>query len=301
MKKPILSGILFAFLLGIPLPGVAQPENLSPALSSLANTEREFAATSVREGIRASFLRYFAEDGISLSPKPHVYKESALKTPPPAHPLARTLFWEPIVADVSSSGDLGYTMGPASLKDSARGDAPTWFGFYFSIWKKEKDGRWKVAVDAGTTSTKVVEKYFGERLTPATPGSFRSGRNTARGKAAVSELLNCDRTFSKSAATGNVRGAYQKVLDPQSRALREGLVPITGKDAILAYLVKGTALRSLEPMHAGVSGAGDMGYTYGSYRESGKVKTPSGYYARVWRRDAKGAWKIVFETASLVE
>ena len=301
MKNLLLSGMLFALLLSFPLTGLAQQVSISPALSSLVNTEREFAATSLKEGIRASFMKYFADDGVSISPKPHIYKETALKTPPPKNPLARRLFWEPVVADVSSSGDLGYTMGPASLKDSAKQEAPSWYGFYFSIWKKQKGGTWRVAVDAGSTSTKVVEKYFGQQLTPAIHASFTSQPKTPRGKAAVAELLNCDRAFSKSVAAGSVRSAYQKVLDPESRALREGLVPLAGKDAILAYLVKGTALRSLEPMHADVSRAGDMGYTYGAYRESKKAKAPSGYYTRVWRRDAKGVWKIVFESASLAE
>ena len=301
MKNPPLTVILFALLFSFPLPGVAQQKNLSPALSSLVNTEREFAATSLKEGIRASFMKYFADDGISISPKPHIYKETALKTPLPKNPLARRLFWEPIVADVSSSGDLGYTMGPASLKDSAKQEAPSWYGFYFSIWKRQKGGTWRVAVDAGSTSTKVVEKYFGQQVTPAIHASFTSRLKTPQGKAAVAELLNCDKAFSGSVAAGSVRSAYQKVLDPQSRALREGLVPLAGKEAILAYLVKGTAIRSLEPMHAGVSRAGDMGYTYGAYRESKNVKAPSGYYTRVWRRDAKGVWKIVFESASLVE
>jgi ketosteroid isomerase-like protein len=298
MRTPLLFGILLAILFQV---GAVQQKNLSPALSSLVITEREFAATSLKDGIRASFMKYFADDGISLSPKPHIYKESASKTPPPQNPLALTLYWEPIVADVSSSGDLGYTMGPASLKDSAKQDTPVWYGFYFSIWQKQKDGTWKVAVDAGTSSTKAVEQYFGQQLAPAIHESIKSRGKTAGGKASARDLLSLDRRFSKSVMTGGVRSAYQKVLDPQARALRGGLVPLTGKDAILAYLVKGTALRSLEPMHAGVSRAGDMGYTYGAYRESDKAKDSSGYYARVWWRDAKGTWKIVFESASPVD
>ena len=300
MKYTLLSGILFSVLISFPCAGTAQQKNLSPALSSLVDTEREFAATSLKEGIRASFWKYFADDGISISPKPHIYKESVLKTPPPAHPLARTLYWEPIVADVASSGDLGYTMGPASLKDSAKGDAPTWYGFYFSIWQRQKDGDWKVTVDIGTGSTNVVEKYFGRSLTPALHGVFKSRGITAGGKSASRELITLEKTFSKSAVAGGVRGAYQKLLDVHACAMREGLVPITGKDAILAYLVKGTALRSLEPMRADVSAAGDLGYTYGGYRENRNSNDPTGYYVRVWRKDAKRKWALVVEVVSPV-
>ncbi len=293
---------VLGFLIPLLVPGGGTAQKDIPAtLLSLVKTEREFAATSLREGQRASFLKYFAVDGISMAPKPHVYRESALKTPPPARPLARTLYWEPIVADVASSGDIGYTTGPATMKDSAKGDAPVWYGFYFTIWKKQKDGAWKVAVDLGTSSTKVVEQYFGQELVPASHSPAPPGTKFASGKVAEQELLKCDRAFSKTAAAGKVTAAYKDVLDPHARALREGLVPLSGKGSVLAYLVKGTALRLLEPMHAGASKAGDMGYTYGAYRENRKAKDPAGYYARVWRRNAKGKWMIVVETASPVE
>ena len=298
MTLPLISGILLALLL--PAAG-NQQKALSPALSSLVESEREFAATSLKEGTRASFMKFFADDGISISPKPHVWKESAAKTPPPADPLAKTLYWEPIVADVSSSGDIGYTMGPASLKEKAKQDTPVWYGFYFSIWKKQKDGTWKVAVDVGASSTKVVEQYFGQEITPAIHSAFKPAGKTAQGESAARELMNVEKAFSKNAEKKGVHSAYQDALDTQSRALREGLVPVTGRDAILAYLVKGTALRWLEPMHAGASKAGDFGYTYGAYRSDDKAKNPSGYYVRVWRRDVKGVWKIVFESASPVE
>jgi hypothetical protein len=293
--KTLLSGILLTLLLPA---GGNQKKSLPAALESLVNTEREFASTSLKEGMRASFMKYFADDGISLSPRPHLYKESASKTPPPANPLARTLYWEPILADVSLSGDLGYTMGPSSLKDKEKQDVPVWYGFYFSIWKKQNDGTWKVAVDVGTGSTSVVEKYFGRQLVPAPHGFFKVRGIAAGGKAASRELSDLEKTFSQNVITGGARSAYQKVLDAHACVMREGLVPIKGKDAILAYLVKGTALRSIEPMRAEVSRAGDLGYTYGAYRENKNANDPTGYYARVWRKAAKKKWVLVVEVAS---
>jgi len=297
-----MTSLISAMLIAALLPGVDAPQKKSPSpFESLVNTERGFAATSLQEGIRASFMRYFADDGVSISPKPHLYKEAALKTPPPAHPLARTLYWEPILADVSSSEDMGYTMGPSTLRDSAKQNAPVWYGFYFSIWKKQEDGSWKVAVDVGTGSTAVVEKYFGQKTAPAVHAKFKTGGIPVGGKAASGELISLDRKFLQNAGKGGVRGAYQKLLDPHACAMREGLVPITGKDAILAYLVKGTAPRSLEPMRGDVSAAGDMGYTYGAWRVNKNTNDPSGYYVRVWRKDARRRWVIAVEVVTLAE
>lgn len=297
-----MTHLITVILMSLLLPGAGiQKKALPQPLATLVNTEREFASASLREGIRASFMKYFADDGVSMAPKPHLYRETASQTPPPPRPLARILYWEPILADVSSSGDLGYTMGPASMKDSANQNSVLWYGFYFSVWKLQDDGNWKVAVDVGTGSTDVVEKYFGQETLPAIHARFRLPGSVAGGKAASGELIALDRSFLQAVTKAGVRGAYQNLLDVHACAMRDSLVPINGREAILAYLAKGTALRSLEPMRAEVSQAGDMGYTYGAYRMDKNANDPSGYYVRVWRKDAKRKWVVVVEVANPAE
>jgi len=62
----------------------------------------------------------------------------------------KTLSWKPVGADVAAAGDLGYTWGNWKYK------APdtTYYGNYFTAWKKQKDGSWKVALDGGNSSPK---------------------------------------------------------------------------------------------------------------------------------------------------
>ena len=62
----------------------------------------------------------------------------------------KTLSWKPVGADVAASGDLGYTWG--NWKYLAPDTA--YYGNYFTAWKKQKDGRWKVALDGGNSSPK---------------------------------------------------------------------------------------------------------------------------------------------------
>jgi ketosteroid isomerase-like protein len=61
-----------------------------------------------------------------------------------------TLEWNPIYADVAASGDLGYTIGKwtRTVKDST-GAATTAHGTYLTVWRKQKDGSWKVVADTG--------------------------------------------------------------------------------------------------------------------------------------------------------
>jgi ketosteroid isomerase-like protein len=60
----------------------------------------------------------------------------------------KSLTWEPLYAEIAESGELGYTWGNWKFvqKDT------TLYGNYFTVWKKHKDGSWKVALDGGNTT-----------------------------------------------------------------------------------------------------------------------------------------------------
>ena len=63
------------------------------------------------------------------------------------------LTWQPTKAEVASSGDMGYTIGTYELKfDGPDGTPVVDNGKYMTVWKKQADGSWKVAVDMFNTS-----------------------------------------------------------------------------------------------------------------------------------------------------
>ena len=62
----------------------------------------------------------------------------------------RLLRWEPDTAVVAASGDLGYTLGHwESVLRRTAGDSVVGRGNYVTIWRRQSDGTWKVAVDIG--------------------------------------------------------------------------------------------------------------------------------------------------------
>jgi len=63
------------------------------------------------------------------------------------------LDWSPQYAEVAKSDDMGYTWGTYSLvyKDE-NGEEQKSYGKYLNVWKKQTDGKWKVAVDIGNDS-----------------------------------------------------------------------------------------------------------------------------------------------------
>ncbi|MDE3182533.1 MAG: DUF4440 domain-containing protein [Bacteroidota bacterium] len=62
----------------------------------------------------------------------------------------KTISWKPVNAEIAQSGDIGYTWGnwKFSTKDT------TYYGNYFTAWKKQKDGTWKVTLDGGNNTPK---------------------------------------------------------------------------------------------------------------------------------------------------
>ncbi len=90
----------------------------------------------------------------------------ALMAPAFANPTF-SLTWQPAGAEVSRSGDLGYTYGTfeskrndadrkpsqnkagSSGKESLAGKPVIHRGKYVTIWRKDADGSWKVVVDIG--------------------------------------------------------------------------------------------------------------------------------------------------------
>ena len=60
------------------------------------------------------------------------------------------LTWEPAYADLSKSGDLGYTYGFYKYEATVQDSTIIQEGAYVTIWKKNDSGEWKWVLDSGT-------------------------------------------------------------------------------------------------------------------------------------------------------
>ena len=113
--------------------------------------EREFSSASETRGAQQAFDAYAADEvRVFRNDKLPFAGKSAAAAALPANPFVWT--WEPAFADVSKSGDLGYTYGTYELvaKDS-RPKAPKMaakveVGNYYRIWKKQGNA-WRVVAD----------------------------------------------------------------------------------------------------------------------------------------------------------
>ena len=159
---PVLMTMLPAAAAQLPAPGSASAEAPNPLPNPLVDStvkpgkivlfdlEAKFAR-DVSERGGAAFADWFAQDGVSLSNgAPPVVGLAAIVKSANWSPKTYQLTWTPTDAVMGPSGDMGYTWGhyEGHSKD-ANGNPVTTSGRYMTIWRREPDGSWKVALDAG--------------------------------------------------------------------------------------------------------------------------------------------------------
>ncbi len=124
------------------------------AEDELMDADRAFAADTADRGL-AGWLDAFAVDGVELpAGEPIARGKAAIRAvmAPLLSDPTNKLRWEPDSASVSASGDLGYTLGHAVVSKigPSGGEAVLAKLKYATIWKRQSDGHWRVAVDVGT-------------------------------------------------------------------------------------------------------------------------------------------------------
>jgi ketosteroid isomerase-like protein len=263
--------------------------DVSASLRSIVEAEHSFGKAVAAKGVRDGFLEYLADDAVVFHPGPVSGKEWTRARPPSTGYLT----WEPIVADVSRTGDLGYTTGPWEYRPKGVKDQPSAFGNYVTLWNRQPGEPWRVILDIGTGNPQ-----------PRSPAkSFRPGALTAGGRVLVrpaadpdSEraiVLDLERQFSAAVASGGVSKAYATYAAPSLRLHREGNSPITESPQVRAYLDGMTQKPAWEPIAARVSRADDLAYSYGSYALSPSGE--EGSYLHIWKRQPNGDWKVVLD------
>lgn len=113
--------------------------------------DKAFSASSDKDGAKAAFLHAIARDCKLLAIDEHEGAD-AVNQSFRQLPTTAKLTWEPAYADVSQSGDLGYTWGRYQLivPMGKPGSPPlVRHGTYVTIWKRQRGGGWKVVLDGG--------------------------------------------------------------------------------------------------------------------------------------------------------
>lgn len=294
------AALLFCVAMVVPAIVKSQDSVFSSSLASLVNTERSFATTCGEKGIRQSFLDFLADSSILFRPHPVNGKKFLLSRPAPVTLPQVLLAWTPIFGEVSGSGDLGYTTGPYEFSDLSPKKEPTQHGAFFSVWKKQADGTWKVVLDVGIqtpVSTAPLSSHFAPPPTMNRERPNDPGRNGDSGR---KSLIEVEQKFSSLCAQKGILEGYDSYLCRCARMHRSGELPIIGRDSVEGYLKNHFQPRRWKPIASDVAESGDLGFVYGRYESHSSEVTSEvareGYYVRVWRKNTQNRWVIVFDT-----
>jgi ketosteroid isomerase-like protein len=128
--------------------GCAQPAKDLSEQSAKEIRDADIAMNdmAVKEGFNKALLAY--ADSNLIKPQdgqwPIVGKK-ALENHYAGKDGTKDISWSPFTSEASASGELGYTMGNWKYVTPDT----TMYGLYYTIWKKQTDGKWKWSVDGG--------------------------------------------------------------------------------------------------------------------------------------------------------
>jgi ketosteroid isomerase-like protein len=293
--KRMMSVALLCLLASL---GMAQKPKQKTVLETMVETERAFAKMSEDQGTRPAFMAFIADDGILFRPRAVKGKQWMSEHPLPQSDKRPLLSWYPSVADISLAGDMGYSTGPWEFKSDIHDTAPVAWGTFLTIWKRQRDGSWKFAIDLGISNPKpeqVAAPWQAKDLFDM--NGFGPKIDI---KAATAALLARDAQFSMASKTLGAQKAFTDYALAEVRVYRNGKFPVSGQQSAAVIVPEGSSVWTWVPTAADVSTTNDLGYTYGTYQLiSGEKVQESGNYMRIWKKD-RGAWKVLFDLTNPV-
>jgi ketosteroid isomerase-like protein len=153
-RLPILAAALLVAIIVFPNVRPAALATAKADAGALRQLEADFMKAAAERGSQG-YMSFYAEDAAELPNGEDVLqgKENIAKTMGFLDDKNNHLIWTPVYADMAASGDLGYTFGTYEFRSKDKDSKPTVeYGKYASIWKKQKDGTWKVVMDMGNSS-----------------------------------------------------------------------------------------------------------------------------------------------------
>lgn len=296
---PLAAGVALAGCAG---PSAARRLDLSTreapdrdsALTSLVAAERAFVTLARDSGTYAAFLANMADSSLLFRPGP--VNGHRWMVEHPSDDRTSLLAWEPRYADVSRSGDFGWTTGPYELRPRGSGDTTVYRGSFLTVWRRAPGGAWKVFFDGGGGDGPWT-------LTPAGWGDWTAASPASAAfpavPAATASLLAVDSAIGAPHREGRAWDALLGRLEEGGRVYRQGRASLVGREAARASLGTWEGTYHSAPLGSMMAASGDLALTYGRYELQGATAaSPSdGHYVRLWRRAPDGAWRVAFDVA----
>jgi ketosteroid isomerase-like protein len=143
------TSIVAIAVLSLALFGCAKKADLEAARSAIRGADAAWSDAIAAKNVD-EFMKFVADDCVMMAPNAPAAAGSENIRAWMMQEMAMPGFsvsWVPSAVDVAASGDLGYSIGTYQFH-ALMGETPIDdHGKYSTIWKKQADGSWKVAVD----------------------------------------------------------------------------------------------------------------------------------------------------------
>ena len=268
MKKLLIGGLIIS---------ICTKLSAQKTIDGLIAAEKAFAQYALDKNVKQAFLKFADTAGVQFAEgKPIKSTELWAKRPE----NKTILKWQPQFAEISASGDLGYTTGPWTFQASEK-DTVSGRGQYTTVWHAAENGEWKFLVDYGHNYKE-----------PNTVTDIQKIKAAKKNKATAQTLREAQEAFDMLAAI-SLQAAYQKYLSKQSVLNVQGHRPLTETFEQLS-IFNDVADISFNIQGSGIADTGDMGYVYGA--TTYKEKTDN--YLHIWRHEKDG-WKLAVAVVHL--
>jgi hypothetical protein len=254
---------------------------LAQNTAPLVEAEKAFEKSCLETGIRNGFLAHVDSNGIMFSKTGPVDAKTFWRSLPD---FESVFSWSPSFAEMSLSGNWGYTTGNYEHRPKSIKDTVDEYGQYTTVWHRLENGKWKYLIDIGNGHPPLPLNRD--------PNTIDMEKYGAGNKTSESVLLDQDNVFIHGFEK-NIRQAYQEMGSTKYILNITGRIPITSSDSAVAILAKIPSLQ-YHPAGVKISPGNDMAAVYGTFSHAGKISS----YLRIWRHEKSG-WKIALEVIGL--
>ncbi|MEO0460021.1 MAG: hypothetical protein AAF219_04190 [Myxococcota bacterium] len=116
---------------------------------ALLRADTEFSARSVADGRAVAFSEYAAPEGALRRSGVLVVGPEAIAESLGNVPDGEELAWDPQLAGLAASYDIGWTVGPAIYTVPTSEGELSFPSKYLTVWQRQNDGAWRYAIDGG--------------------------------------------------------------------------------------------------------------------------------------------------------
>jgi len=247
---------------------------LGDAHKDVIAAEKSFDAYTHIHGYTQGFFTWSAPDAVVFHPQAlriHDALGDKLKADSSEKDAPSRLRWTPYRVETAGSNDMAFDLGTWTVDDSKQA------GWFFTIWKKQKGGKWLWTLDTGAGTADA------DNL-PATPLAAEpkpAHEKDAEAKTSTATLdTSVNQMMSATSPADTLTGGKYGMLDPKVVVLSGDRPPANTPDEIAAALKTRPTGATWTADGGDAAASGDFAYTWGHVAAADG--TYLGHYVRVW-------------------